>query len=291
MLKTIAQIILKLLFTFMGYSGTALANSQYLETSLTPLVESLAIAIKPIGYALLAVFALIEFTQLAEKMGNINGFAGTGLVIEVLIKLLLCKLVVDNSTEICHFIVGLTDVIAQAVTAPSNINIATSAQIDAFLDEAFPAWYEPISQMSMIAIILVFAILTILCMAVVYIIYYARIVELYVYTAISPIPLSTCLSKSFNIAPNYIKNLFAVGLQGTLIVLVVRIFNILTMRELSAVVQGNTPTRSIISFIFTGSGSQFSCIHLLISTLFLSLLLLVCAMQTQRWAKSISHAM
>lgn len=289
-MKEIARMMLVLLFRFLGSFGTALSKSDYLESSVFPLVDSLATAIKPIGYALLAVFALLEFTQISEKVGNTNGVATTRVIFEVLIKLVLCKVVVDNSTEICQFIVGVTDLIAQNVAGTSDITIATEAQINTFIDEAFPAWYDIPGKMAMFAIIAVFAILSLLCIAVVYIIFYARIVELYVYTAVSPIPLSTCLSRSFNIAPNYIKNLFAVGLQGTLLILVVKVFSILTVRELSAIIRGTTSVNSLLSFLATMSGSFSSCMHLMISTLFMSILMLVCAMQTQRWAKSICHA-
>lgn len=289
MLKEVAIDLMTALFQLLSSLSTGLANTELLDGSLEPLINNLATAIKPIGYVLLAIFAVLELVQLSEKMGNVNGFAGTGLVIEVLIKVVLCKVVVDNSTEICNFIIAITNEASDRLSE-TNVSVISRAEIEAYVDRIFPGFFDVLGKLAMFLIIAVFCFLSIICVAIVYVVFMARIVEMYAYFAISPIPMSTCLSKTFNMAPNFIKNLLAIGLQGTLLILLVKMFNILILNELGGIITGTGGTR-IFSFIVGGSSSFAQCMHLLITTAFLSILMLVCTFQTQKWAKSICHAM
>lgn len=94
----------------------------------------------------------------------------------------------------------------------------------------------------------------------------------------SPIPLSTCLSKHFNVATNFIKSFFAVCLQGALLILVQAIFGSIFTTQINGV-----------SNITQGDwGALWSMLG---SILFYSILFVVTAFQTQKWANSICHAM
>ena len=257
-----------------SFSGIAGSGA---DTTIISTINSIAIAIKPIGYALLAVFALLEFAQLSERVGNVTGFMGAGLVINVLIKLCLCKLVIDNSTEICSFIMTLSDDIAGKIGS-TNISSIDIEQFRQNLSNAFPNWWDIFGQLAFFIVSCLFVMISELGIILVKIIFAARFIELYILTAISPIPLSTCLSKHFNAAPNFIKNLFAVGLQGSLLILVIKIFNIIFVNQINGI--GAIP-----------QGDWGALWGMLGTILFNSILLVVCSFQTQRWAKSICHAM
>lgn len=288
-MKEVAIDFMTSLFQIMFNLSTGLANTELLDDSLVPLINNLSSVIKPFGYVLLAIFAVLELIQLSERMGSINGFAGTGLVIEVLFKIILCKVVVDNSTEICQFIMTITDQMSKGL-ASSNVEAISRSQVEAYINAIFPAWYDVLGKVAMFLVIVVFCFLSLVCVAIVYVIFMARVFEMYTFFAISPIPLSTCLSKSFNVAPNFIKNVFAIGLQGVLLILLVKIFNILVFNELGNIIQGNVAT-GLFGFITMGSSSFAQCMQLLVTTAFMSMLMLVCTFQTQKWAKSICHAM
>lgn len=240
-------------------------------------VNNVAMAIKPMGYALLALFALIEMAQLSERVGNVTGFMGAGLVISVLVKLCLCKLVVDNSTEICSFLVGLGDTVVSKVgtTTVASVNIE---QFKQNIHSAFPDWWDIFGQLGFFIVSAIFIFISMIAITVVKVIFAARYLEIYAMTAVSPIPLSTCLSKHFNAAPNFIKSLFAVCLQGALLMLVTKIFNVIFVSEINGL--GTLPLNGW-SLLWSMLGS----------ILFNSILFLVAAMQTQKWAKSICHAM
>lgn len=247
------------------------------ESTLFSVMGMFATTIKPIGYSLLALFAMLEFAQLSERVGNVTGFMGTGLVIEVLIKLILCKLVVDNSTQICTFVIGIGDNITTLIGS-QNVSSVNFEQFKQNIINAFPDWWDIFGQLAFFIISALFIFLSSIAIIFVQVIYAARYIELYVYMAVSPIPLSTCLSKHFNAAPNFIKNLFAVALQGTLLLLVIKIFNLIFTFNINSL--GTLET------------NDWGAIWSMLGTLlFNAILLLVSSFQTQKWAKSICHAM
>lgn len=245
--------------------------------SVTSMINNVATAIKPIGYALLALFALLEFAQLSERVGNVTGFMGAGLVINVLVKLCLCKLVVDNSTEICTFLVTLADdIIAKiGIVNVSSVNVE---QFKQNIQNAFPNWWDIFGQLGFFIVSVLFVFISGIAIKMVEIIYAARYIQLYAMSAISPIPLSTCLSKHFNSAPNFIKSFFAVCLQGGLLMLVIKIFNVIFVAQINGI---GTLTQ----------GDWGALWGMLGTVLFSSILLLVSSFQTQKWANSICHAM
>lgn len=253
--------------SFFGSSGT----------SVVTMVNNIATAIKPIGYGLLALFALLEFAQLSERVGNVTGFMGAGLVINVLVKLCLCKLVVDNSTEICSFLITLSDNITTKIGAAS-VSSVNVEQFKQNIQSAFPNWWDIFGQLGFFIVSTLFIFISSIAITMVKIIYAARYIQLYAMSAFSPIPLSTCLSKHFNSAPNYIKSFFAVCLQGGLLILVIKIFNVIFVAQINGI--GTL-----------AQGDWGALWGMLGSVLFNSILLLVSSFQTQKWANSICHAM
>lgn len=261
-------------------SGSGLISdflSQYLALLNSQIAGKVSV-LKPIGYALLALFAMIEFAQLSERVGNVTGFMGAGLVIEVLVKLCLCKLVVDNSFEICQFLVNLGDDIAQSLGTTARIDTIDYAAIEQGIHNIYPAWWDLLGQLGFFIVSNIFIFLCNIVVMIVRVIYTTRFIEITVLVCISPIPLSTTLSKHFNLAPNFLKNLFAVCLQGALLYLVVLIFNDMFVLAFS----------SVASF---GSGEWTKLWGVLLNMLLMSVIFLVSSLQTQRWAKSICHAM
>jgi hypothetical protein len=258
--------------TFADYAGSATA------ATLTNFINSVAIAIKPIGYSLLCVFALLEFAQLSERVGNVTGFMGAGLVINVLVELILCKLVVDNSTEICNFLITLGDNLTEIVLSDTSQGVFSPDNLYKGIRNAFPNWWDILGQIGFFLVSCLFIFIASLGILIVKIVYLARFIQLFVYTAVSPIPLSTCLSKHFNVATNFIKSFFAVCLQGALLILVQAIFGSIFTTQINGV-----------SNITQGDwGALWSMLG---SILFYSILFVVTAFQTQKWANSICHAM
>lgn len=258
--------------TFASYAGSAT------DTMLTTIINNTATAIKPIGYSLLCVFALLEFAQLSERVGNVTGFMGAGLVINVLVKLILCKLVIDNSTEICGFLMNLGDNITQIISNSLPHGVFDPNALYNGIENAFPNWWDILGQIGFFLVSCLFIFISCLGILIVKIIFLARFIQLFVYTAVSPIPLSTCLSKHFNVAPNFIKSFFSVCLQGALLILIKGIFYSIFVTQINSVAN-------------ITQGDWGALWSMLGSILFYSILFVVTAFQTQKWANSICHAM
>lgn len=256
---------------------TASDTSMFTSAGIDSIITAIAMSIKPIGYSLLGMFCLIEFATLSEKVGNVHGFAGAGLVINVLIKIMLCKIVVDHSTDICTFLLYLGDLLTSKIGTTGTQSVDFAA-LKRSIEGIFPEWYDIFSQLGFFILSMLVCFLCSLSTIVVRVIFAARMIELYVYSAISPIPIATIPSKQFNMAVNFFKSFFAVALQGTLLMIIVKIFNQVTAGLLN-------------NMIATSSSDWGGYWSILLTLLFLSILMLVSATFTGRWAKSICHAM
>lgn len=277
-------------FILFNKIGDGFAGAGFLDGTASTYIDQIALAIKPIAYVLLSVFALVEFIHLAERMSNINGFMGTSLVIEVLVKILIAKLVIDNSTEICRFIMEIIDEISKAVAGQAPTDVITSQQVHDYLSAIWPSNWDLVGQVGMFALIIIFVILSLIITTIAYVVFVARILQIYVYMSISPIPLSTALSKEFNVATNFLKNFFAVGLQGVLLILLLRFYSIIVTREMQSVFNPDQSTGGFVSQIIPGGSGVVSTVHLTVVLLFCSILLLITVFQTEKWAKSICYA-
>jgi hypothetical protein len=63
---------------------------------------------------------------------------------------------------------------------------------------------------------------------VVFVIVYGRMIEIYIYTSLAPLPMATLTSRELgSMGQNYLKSLLAVGFQGLLIMICVAIYAVL----------------------------------------------------------------
>lgn len=97
-----------------------------------------------------------------------------------------------------------------------------------------------------------------------------RFVEIYVFTAIAPIPLCTLASKEYkNIGISYLKRLLALGLQGTFIVIVCGLYVAIVNAAMAPVVEGG----DLMNMMSACAGY--------------SILFVIALMQTGGWSKSL----
>ena len=120
------------------------------------------------------------------------------------------------------------DVGQHVVSAAAGvIHADTSVNIDAMLDE-MDASMEAMG-MGELALLAVEAALVSLCMKIlsvlITVILYVRMVEIYLYTSIAPVPFATMANREWGqIGNNYMRGLFALGFQGFFIMVCVGIY-------------------------------------------------------------------
>lgn len=101
-----------------------------------------------------------------------------------------------------------------------------------------------------------------------------RLIEIYVFTAVAPIAISTLASKEYqNIGISFIKRLLALGLQGAFIVLVCSMYVTIVQATLNSMVSG-------------GEVSGLN-IGMMVPLVGYAILLVITIFRTGGWAKSL----
>ena len=231
--------------------------------------------IQPVAYTILALFLVLELYKISTRVEGIGGSPsnlGAEVVVRVLFKLVVCKVVIDQIPMILNVIYNTTTSITRGVAGVvggGNISGMDLSALESSI-EALSFWN------GLICLILCFVVFLFTLIAVVFanIIISARFIELYVYFAISPIPVSTLPSDEMSqIGKNFLKNFAAVCIQGTLIFIVLSFYPHLFPANL---------------FSYSTALGIFSA---LMGILGYSLVLVICIFATNKWSKSICNAM
>ena len=231
----------------------------------------------PIAYVVLALFFVMELYRASvrnEGMGGGSANLGAEIVFKVLFRMVICKVAVDSTPLILNAIYSATTYITQGVSNLLSGGGIEGGGIDvAALEPAI----EALSFWSgLICLILCFLVFLIAIIAVVFasVIISARFIEIYVYFAISPIPIATFPNEEMSqIGKNFLKSFAAVAIQGTLIFLVLSFFP------------------ALFNGVFLGQTSGGSIFSALMGVLGYSIVIILAIFAAGKWAKSICNAM
>lgn len=191
---------------------------------------------------------------------------GAEIVFRVMFKMVLCKVAVDSSLL---FMQAIYSVAQEVVTGIAGVvaNGSVSGAVDL---AAMTAQINAMSLGDQIGMLLELVIVKFgvwVLLGLVQIICIARFIEIYVYIAISPIPIATFPSDDLNqIAKGFLKSFAAVCLQGAFIYLILSFFPILV----SSNILGDTSAWGLLLY---------------------SLILALGVFSSSRWAKSVCNAM
>ena len=217
----------------------------------------------PVGYLLLGLFFLIEIIALVSKSNS----GGDVLMIEpmkVLFKVALMKFLLENVFKILLGIFGIfAEIIGQAsgFMGAVDFSMANYATLLAEVNN-----YDMLVKILTMAQIFIVNLLIKMMGMIAWVVTVARMIELYLFTAVAPVPLSLMMSsetKSTGIS--FLKSYAAIALQGLLILLIIIIYG--------AVIQGATESGDLNSAMW--------------QVLQWSLLLAFSVLQTSGWSKAI----
>ena len=212
------------LIELLDFSGTASSMLGGTLSSLMPGFYSIATAlstsaIMPLAYTVLALFMLLELAKVSVRVESAGGGFQTGAeaIFKVLLKMALCKLVLDNTPQL------LTAIHNTFGSLIGGLSGSVSGSVDL---SAIQAEIEGIGLFDGLAIF-IFSFLCILvagaAFVITQIIIMARAVEIYLFVAVAPLPLATLPNEEMSgIGKNFLKNFAAVGLQGILLWLVLQ---------------------------------------------------------------------
>jgi len=175
----------------------------------------------PIGLSLLALFFMIGYTKRAA-MFKLNTPEN---IIKVLLQLMFAKMIMENSLEILNFIfAAVSGLVDKVATYTSNV-----ANLIDFIDmkeEWMKMSYWEFLKMSgrlwplQVGMFISKMLIGVIC--------YGRVIEVYLFTVASPIPLATIASEEYSsIGKRFFQHYISVCLQGFLIIVILKFFPLL----------------------------------------------------------------
>jgi len=182
--------------------------------------------IMPIAGIILTFIACYELIQLVISHNNLANFE-TWIFFKWVFKTFIAVLLITNTMNIT---MAVFDVSQYVVQSASGI-ITESTYVDTTGFENFEYFLEMQTTGELFAILLqsfVAQFLIYILAALIYVIVYARMIEIYWMISMAPIPFATFGNKEQSmIGQNYVRSLFALGFQGFLIMVCVGIYAVL----------------------------------------------------------------
>ena len=181
----------------------------------------------PIAGIILTFVACLELIQMLIDRNNMHDF-DTFLFFKWIFKTFAAVTIVTNTWNI---VMGVFDVAQHVVGQASGVIVGdTALDVTALLGDMeaalmamdvgplFGLWFQS-SLMGIIAWALSICI---------FIIVYGRMIEIYMTTALAPIPMATMVNREWGqMGQNYLRSLFALGFQAFLIMVCVGIYAVL----------------------------------------------------------------
>ena len=230
--------------------------------------------IMPVALIVLAIFLLLELyniTTRTDMMGS-NSFE---IPFRCMFKFAICKLALESThlilTAMFEVSQDLIMGIDKILTGSNGIDYEGSRQIIyELVDKA--GFFE---QILMSGAILVIWILTMVIALVVDAIVIGRMIEMYVYIGIAPLPLATFPNaEQSQIAKGFLKSFMAVCIQGVLIFITIGILRILFNNIVD--IGSISSNESLQEMLWKCAGY--------------AIILLIAILNTGRWSKSICNA-
>ena len=182
--------------------------------------------IVPIAGIILTFIACYELIQMIIDHNNLANFE-TWIFFKWVFKTFVAVMLITN----CFNITMAVFDVAQHVISSSGGIIQGSTAIDAAALEAMQETLEAMELGPLLGLYLqtfVVQVTMLALSAVIFVIVYGRMIEIYLVTSLAPIPFATCGNREqSHTGQNYLRSLFALGFQGFLIMICVGIYAVL----------------------------------------------------------------
>lgn len=180
----------------------------------------------PIAGLILTFIACYELIQLIIEHNNLANFE-TWIFFKWIFKTFIAVTLISNTFNIT---MAIFDVAHHVVTRSAGI-ITNSTAFDEAAFDAMRTTVEAMSTGGLFGLFLQSSVIGITMQAlsaVIFVIVYGRMIEIYLMTSLAPIPFATFGNKEqAQIGQNYVRSLFALAFQGFLILICVAIYALL----------------------------------------------------------------
>lgn len=209
-------------------AGTVGTTPQGWNGGVFNMVQSLSqTVVVPIAGILLAIVMTMELVQMIVDRNNMNDF-DVSQIYKWVIKSFIAVILVTSTWDIVMGVFDLAQSVvsnaAGVIIADTSIDLASvitdmEARLAAMdIGPLFSLWLQS-------ALIGILSWVMTIC---IFVIVYGRMIEIYLVTSISPIPMATLGNREWSqMGQNYIRSLFALGFQAFLIIVCVAVYAVL----------------------------------------------------------------
>ena len=204
-------------------SNVAMTPSAFSPTVFNLIRNISQNVILPIAGMILTFVACYELIQLVISYNNLANFE-TWFIFKWILK---TAIAVELITHVFDFTMAVFDVTQHVVSSAGGI-IGASTAIDASALAGMRPVLEAMDIMELIGLFFQISIVTVvtkLLSALIFVIIHVRLIEIYLYVSMAPIPFATFGNKEQGtMGMHFVKSLFALGFQGFLIIICVAIY-------------------------------------------------------------------
>ncbi|MBM1152935.1 hypothetical protein JQC73_08300 [Enterococcus durans] len=212
--------------------------SSYMYDAYDLVKDLQTIVVGPLALSILALFILLEFQRISLKVEGAGGapMLGFEMIIKSFIKFAICYVVILRIQDILDGIIVITANLSAkvlAIGASGKVQNATEQVRRAVNDLDF--WEKIVILLIMCILFLVALVVRVLIQVTIYL----RFLELYIFSAMAPIPMGALPSQEFSsMTKSFFKNFAPTGLQATFIALVLIIYPMIFARIMKDVGEG-----------------------------------------------------
>ena len=262
----------------LGGSGTGLdiimqTPAEFNGAIYTNVKDIAEVVVLPIAYSILALIFLLKFATIVKRIDSGGSMNGIGVPVKLLFAFVICKIAVDNSITILGAVYEISDKVMTGIDShlSSQTVSSFSPDINALRNDidqmSFAVKLMTAAQTMMISLIYKFAELA------TNVILVGRMIQIYIMTAVAPIPLSLFGNEhTSNISKNFLKKFSAVCFQAVLIFIILKIYG------------------GLVNSVSAQLTSEASLDDLLWKNLFLMIVLVVSIFTSSKLATSIFNA-
>lgn len=246
--ETLINLISSYFDNFSDTADKAMVMVSQLPEVFSPtsanMVSTIISAIMPVAYVLATLFFIIDLCNKTLMFETSN----YEVVVKLLLRYVLAKVIIDNCRGIMIIIFSAFSGIATNINAAGNLMLGDAAK-QALIDQinVMNGGFAGINYLSfylkLIPSMLVIFIVTLL----VSIIVLGRMFEIFIYTAVAPLPVATLAGEmSHDTFKKFMQGYISVCLQGVIIIIAFQLFGSLTADAFSS-----SEPASILTYLMT----------------------------------------
>jgi len=187
------------------------------------MIQSVYSTLLPLAYNLLALFFLIEFLTKSATLEVMKWEQ----IAKILFKTVLAKVIIENTFGFLNIIFTISSEAILKVDAVALSPGELISDVTQMIKDSVPT--GPLAELAYFVSFLPDTVFMKLINVIVMVISYGRMIEIYILTAVAPLPIATFTSSSVHsIGKKFFQSYASVCLQGLFILLVTKLYGAIT---------------------------------------------------------------